>query len=178
LFYDRVPEESRLASGQGRLEFERTRELLARVLPAPPARIVDVGGAAGDYSLWLAGQGYEVHLVDVTPRLVEEARKRSAQSATPLASLSVADARRLSQEDELCAAVILLGPLYHLPEAAGFQDVEVLGVEGPAWLLPDFDARWDDPALRKDLLDVARALESAPSATGISAHLLGIARKP
>jgi hypothetical protein len=44
--------------------------------------------------------------------------------------------------------------------------------------LPDFDARWDDPALRKDLLDAARALESGPSVVGVSAHLLGIGRKP
>src|SRR5204862_7257984 len=31
-------------------------------------------------------------------------------------------------------------------EAAGFGDVRILGVEGPAWILPDFDARWDDVA--------------------------------
>ena len=63
-------------------------------------------------------------------------------------------------------------------EAAGFGDVRILGVEGPAWILPDFDARWDDVALKKDLLDVARALESESSIFGASAHLLGIGRKP
>jgi len=63
-------------------------------------------------------------------------------------------------------------------ETAGFRDVTVLGVEGPAWLLADFDERWDDPALRKDMLDVARALEAEPSTMGVSAHLLGIGRKP
>jgi len=61
--------------------------------------------------------------------------------------------------------------------AAGFADVQVLGVEGPAWLLPDFDARWNDAALRADILAVARALESAPSAIGVSAHLLGVGTK-
>jgi hypothetical protein len=44
-------------------------------------------------------------------------------------------------------------------------------------MLADFDARWDDPALRKDLLDAVRALEAEPSVVGISAHLLGIGRK-
>jgi hypothetical protein len=56
--------------------------------------------------------------------------------------------------------------------------VTVLGVEGPAWILPDFDARWADEGLRKDIMDVARALEAAPSALGVSAHLLGVGRKP
>src|SRR5712671_2304144 len=93
-YYARFPEESRLRFGSSRLEFERTKEILTRVLPPPPARIVDVGGAAGAYSMWLAEQGYEVHLVDASPRLVEEAQGRTT-SATPIASLSVADARRL-----------------------------------------------------------------------------------
>ena len=75
-YYERFAEESRLAAGASRLEFERTKEILQRLLPTPPARIVDVGGAAGVYSAWLAGLGYEVHLVDASERLVGEARKR------------------------------------------------------------------------------------------------------
>ena len=39
--YSRFPEESRLASGASRLEFERTKDVLARVLPRPPCRVVD-----------------------------------------------------------------------------------------------------------------------------------------
>ncbi|HEY7727309.1 MAG TPA: class I SAM-dependent methyltransferase [Candidatus Eisenbacteria bacterium] len=261
-YYDRFPEESRLATGPSRLEFERTREILARVLPKPPARVIDVGGAAGAYSAWLAEVGYEAHLVDASPRLVEEARRRNEKLSRPIESLSVADARRLPQESGRAAGVLVMGPLYHLtaaedrmvalreahrvlaapgvvvvaavsryassldglarklsldprfvrirdrdladgqhrndtdnpdyfttayfhrPEdlraeltAAGFRDVQVLGVEGPGWMLSDFDARWEDGALRKDLLDVARALESEPSILGASAHLLGVGRK-
>jgi hypothetical protein len=73
---------------------------------------------------------------------------------------------------------------FHLPEdlhgeleAARFGDVTVLGVEGPGWLLSDFDARWDDPARRAEMMAVAARLEAAPSAVGVSAHLLGLARK-
>ncbi len=62
--------------------------------------------------------------------------------------------------------------------AAGFADARVLGMEGPVWLLPDFDAQWEDPALREGLVDVARALESEPSVLGASAHLLAIAHRP
>ena len=59
-----------------------------------------------------------MHLLDASPRLVEEARKRSATSARPLASLTVGDARRLPQEDGCVNAVLLMGPLYHLTVAA------------------------------------------------------------
>lgn len=262
-YYDRFPEESRLASGPSRLEFERTKDILSRVLPKAPSVVVDAGGAAGAYSAWLAELGYEAHLVDASPRLVEEARRRNATLAKPIASLSVGDARRLPQEDGSVHAVLLMGPLYHLPDAAdrllalgearrilvasgvvvvaaisryasaldglarklsmdprfvkirdqdlangqhrnetddvryfttayfhrpeelsgeletaGFRDVRVFGVEGPGWILPDLEARWEDAALRKDLDDVARALECEPSLLGASAHLLAVGRKP
>ena len=75
-FYTQFAEESRLGAGSARLEYERTRELLERLLPPPPGRIVDVGGGAGAYAFWLADRGYQIDLVDATPRLVEEARRR------------------------------------------------------------------------------------------------------
>jgi len=260
-YYASFPEEARLTRGSSRLEFERTKDVLARVLPASPARVVDVGGAAGAYSMWLAERGYEVHLVDAAPRLVEEARRRNTGLPKPIASFSVADARDLPQESGSAEAVLVMGPLYHLTEApdrlaalgeaarvlvpggivvtaaisryasaldglgrltqdarfveirnrdlesgqhrneteridyfttayfhrpedlrleietAGFTDARVLGVEGPGWTLPDFEERWGDPALRNELLEVARRLESEPGILGASAHLLGIGRK-
>ncbi len=117
-YYDRFQEESRLAAGPGELEFERTKEILLRHLPAPPARIVDVGGAAGVYSLWLADTGYDVHLVDTSERLVHEARQRSAKAARPVTKFSVSDARELPDEDESADAVLVMGPLYHLTRRA------------------------------------------------------------
>ena len=116
-YYERFAEESRLAAGPSRLEFERTKELIARILPKPPARIVDVGGAAGAYSAWLAEQRYEVHLVDASARLVDEARGRNATLARPIASLTLADARALPQPDGFADVLLLMGPLYHLPAA-------------------------------------------------------------
>jgi hypothetical protein len=46
-YYAAFAEEERLATGASRLEFERTKEMLSRLLPPPPARVIDVGGAAG-----------------------------------------------------------------------------------------------------------------------------------
>jgi len=117
-YYDRGEEERRLGDW-GRLEFLRTRELLARFLPAPPATVLDVGGAAGAYALPLAAEGYEVHLVDPVALHVEQARAASAaQSDAPLASAVVGDARELPVEDRSADVVLLLGPLYHLTDAA------------------------------------------------------------
>ena len=260
-YYDRFPEESRLASGPFTLEFERTKDILARVLPAAPAKVIDVGGAAGTYSAWLADRGYDVHLIDATPRLVATARERNATLTRPIASIAVGDARSLAEPDGSATAVMIMGPLYHLPsstdrltalreahrvlappgivvaaaisryasaldglsrkvldpaflrirdqdlidgqhrnptdtlnyfttayfhrpedlrvelEAAGFSEVDVMGVEGVAWMFADFESRWADEALRQDILNVARALEAEPSIVGVSAHLLGIGRK-
>jgi SAM-dependent methyltransferase len=261
-YYDGYAEESRLQQGPMQLELERTQDILTRVLPAAPARIVDVGGAAGVYSAWLAARGYDVRLLDASPRLVDEARRRNATLQRPIATLEVGDARALPYESASADAVLVMGPLYHLtsrgdrvqalreawrvlvpggvaavagisrfasaldglarglavdpafvrmrdrdlvdgqhrndtsrgdyfttayfhrPEelgdelaAAGFADARVLGVEGPAWMVADFDARWADPVLHADMMAMARAMESEPAMLGVSAHLLAIGRK-
>ena len=117
-YYDRGEEQGRLGDW-GRLEFLRTRELLARFLPAPPATVLDVGGAAGAYALPLAAEGHDVHLVDPVALHVEQARAASAaQPDTPLASAVVGDARALPVDDHSADVVLLLGPLYHLTDAA------------------------------------------------------------
>ena len=113
-YYEQVCRGNRLAAGASLLEFERTKEILLRLLPKPPARIVDVGGAAGVYSAWLADLGYEVHLVDASERLIVEARKVNATLSKPIASVSVADARQLPQPDNFADVVLVMGPLYHL----------------------------------------------------------------
>jgi ubiquinone/menaquinone biosynthesis C-methylase UbiE len=262
-YYDQTPEETRLHVGPFQLEALRTRELIERHAPRPPATVLDVGGAAGAYAGWLATAGYSVHLIDPVPRLVAEARRRSATLPYPIASCDVGDARALSLPTASADIVLLLGPLYHLitledrmralTEAARvlkpgallfaaaisryasaldglardlFQDArfgaiveqdlqdgqhrnptervdyfttayfhrpdelrtEVMqaglvveglyGLEGPAWILPDFAERWADARRQSDVVRVARALESEPSVLGVSAHLLVVARKP
>jgi hypothetical protein len=56
-YYRRGGERDRLSAGTGRLEFLRTRDVLRRTLPDPPARIADVGGATGVYAGPLAADG-------------------------------------------------------------------------------------------------------------------------
>jgi ubiquinone/menaquinone biosynthesis C-methylase UbiE len=259
-YYAREPEETRLEQGPFQLERARTLELIRRHAPSPPARVIDVGGAAGAYAFELAAHGYEVHLVDASERLVLEARRRDAGAV--LASCDVGDARALPQPDAFADAVLLLGPLYHLTErddrlaslrearrvlrpggvllaaaisryasaldgimrdlfadprftaiverdlaegqhrngterreyfttsyfhtpedlaaevgASGFELVGVHGIEGPGWLLADFETCWNDPRRREDVLRVARQLEEEPSIRGASAHLMAVATR-
>jgi ubiquinone/menaquinone biosynthesis C-methylase UbiE len=117
-YYHQAPEEDRLEQGPFVLEEVRSRELIERCARRPPATVLDVGGAAGAYALWLADAGYTVHLVDPVPRLVAEAERRSAARSRPLASSRVGDARALPFPDRSADIVLLLGPLYHLTEAA------------------------------------------------------------
>jgi ubiquinone/menaquinone biosynthesis C-methylase UbiE len=120
-FYDEGQEAGRLEDW-GRLEFARTMELLRRFLPAPPARVLDVGGGAGAYALPLARRGYEVHLIDPVALHIEQALAAAgADREAALASAQIGDARALPQPDGEADAVLLLGPLYHLTDAADRQ---------------------------------------------------------
>jgi SAM-dependent methyltransferase len=116
-YYERAPEEARLKQGPFQLEEARTRELIQRYAPPPPGNVVDVGGAAGAYALWLAQAGYAVHLLDPVPRLVAEAQRLSAAAERPLVSCRVGDARALDVPAETADIVLLLGPLYHLTDS-------------------------------------------------------------
>jgi ubiquinone/menaquinone biosynthesis C-methylase UbiE len=111
-YYETGIERDRLTLGYSRIEFERTKELLERHLPRPPARLLDVGGGPGVYADWLAGLGYEVRLLDPSPLHVTQAIERSGHRFTA----AEGDARHLDEEDESYDAVLLLGPLYHLTE--------------------------------------------------------------
>lgn len=109
-YYERGGEHLRLTAGTGRLEFLRTWDVLARALPPAPARIVDVGGATGAYARPLAEAGHTVRVIDPVPDHV------AAAGALPGVTAAVGDARSLPEPDASADAVLLLGPLYHLPE--------------------------------------------------------------
>ena len=111
-YYERGDERERLSSARGTLELARTLELLERVLPPPPADVLDVGGGPGTYAAILAERGYRVKLVDIVPLHVEQAREHGTFEA------ALGDARSLDEPDAGRDVVLLLGPLYHLTERA------------------------------------------------------------
>ncbi|WP_344212292.1 class I SAM-dependent methyltransferase [Kribbella sancticallisti] len=108
----RHDEATRLSSTlRGQLERVRLHDLLTRYLPEPPADVADVGGGPGVHAMWLKERGYSVELLDPVQRHVE-------QAAAAGISAVLGDARRLPWENEDFDAVLLAGPMYHLPEAA------------------------------------------------------------
>jgi SAM-dependent methyltransferase len=104
-----------------RVEFAVTLRALRDILPER-ARILDVGGGPGRYAVALAAAGHAVTLVDVSPRLLERARAYAADRKVSLVAIVEASATDLSCFD--CSAfdtVLLLGPLYHLPDEGDRQ---------------------------------------------------------
>ena len=256
-------EANRLETLDGKIDRERTRELLERFLPPAPAIVYDIGGGTGKHACWLARLGYEVHMIDIVPLHVELARQESArQPEHQLASAEVGDACSLDWNDESADAALLFGPLYHLTDKrdrqralseayrvlktggvlmvvgisrfastldglrqgflkdpefveivkgdlknglhrnptenqnyfmetffhhpdelkaeitdAGFLNSRIYGVEGPSWLAPNLDEWWNNEEQRDILLWIARALESEPALSGISAHLIAVGVK-
>ena len=108
-YYEQLyAERDRLGRREGKLEFARTQELLGRFLPAPPAKIIDIGGGTGSYASWLASLGYDVHLVDIVPAHVQAAAQEGTFAAV------VGDACALPAPDAHYDVALLFGPLYHL----------------------------------------------------------------
>jgi hypothetical protein len=69
------------------------------------------------------------------------------------------------------------GELKDEMEAAGLIHEETLAVQGPGWLVPEFEERWQDAGQREVLLTVIGWMEREPVALGTSPHLMAVARK-
>lgn len=116
--YADYDEANRLRTGMGLLEFRHMTELLARYLPAPPARLIDIGGAAGEYTFWMAERGYEAHLLDIVPKHIAEAKRRAAETDCAPAAMVVGDALDMPYGEGVFDGAFMAGPLYHLMERA------------------------------------------------------------
>lgn len=141
-------------SAQGRLEFERTQEIVRAATPAP-ARVLDVGGATGVHAAPLADAGYEVVLIEPVESQVRIAREVGTFEAL------VGDARELPFPDDSFDAVLMAGPIYHLAEREERlrslrEAVRVcrLGGHVHAAAIPRFLA-FAVAALNRDVLDAA-----------------------
>lgn len=108
-----------------RMEFENTTDYLARHLPAAEQsdgsiRILDAGGGAGRYTVWLAERGYEVEHCDLSAEQVRIAREKVAERGLETrVTCQQADLRDLPFEEDAFDAVCCLGgPLSHVVDEA------------------------------------------------------------
>jgi len=259
-YYNQGFESARL-TGES-LERLRTESILQRLLPKPPATILDVGGADGVYAFPLARAGYNVHLVDPIPLHIQQAQQKAESSGIQVASITEGDARKLAFADCSADAVLFLGPLYHLCartdrlaalheahrtlkpggvflgafisryaslldglrqdwlerdefaaivrqdlqngehrnpttnpfyftdtqfhhpdearaelEQAGFGNVQLLAVEGPAWLVSGIENQLARPRGAQRILEFLQQIEGENSLNGVSGHFIGAAQR-
>lgn len=58
---------------------------------------------------------------------------------------------------------------------AGFGDVQLVAIEGPAWNAALFRETWNDAVQRTKLLEFLSLIEGEPSIQGASAHVMAVA---
>jgi len=109
---------------QGALEFAINKAWIQKFLPESGARILDIGGGPGRYSIWLAAQGYRVTLADLSPDLLAIAREKASEGGVELEDIVEVNAVDLSQfAEDSFDAILCLGPMYHLLEESDREAV-------------------------------------------------------
>ena len=88
---------------------------LRRLLPAPPAAVLDMGAGTGFLSLLLAGQGYRVTAADLSPGML--ARLKAKAAGTGLA-ISVVETDALDPPEGRFDAVVERHLIWTLPDPA------------------------------------------------------------
>lgn len=112
------------------------RNLLLEVLPAAPARVVDLGCGTGTLTRLLINEGYAVDGLDLSPEMIIRARAK-----VPEATFVVGDASRPALEPATYDVVLCRHVLWAMrnPEAAVTRWVELLAPGGSVVLV---EGRW------------------------------------
>ncbi len=111
--YELFDEDSRLnRSKAARVEFITTVRIIEDYL-RPGDKILDIGAGAGEYSLYFAEKGYDIHAVELSDANIAAFRRK----ILPSHSLELVQGNALdlsAYSDESFDIVLLFGPLYHL----------------------------------------------------------------
>jgi ubiquinone/menaquinone biosynthesis C-methylase UbiE len=66
-------------TGLGHLVDKVERELAERMFKPSGVRVLEVGSGTGQYTVWLARQGYEITAVDISPEMMKRAQAKMAE---------------------------------------------------------------------------------------------------
>jgi len=91
----------------------RTKELIGRYLLNEGMSILDVGGANGIYSFYLADLGHDVSLLDIAANHVEQAIEINSKRTNKLQGIILGDVQTFESTEKF-DIIILHGPLYHI----------------------------------------------------------------
>jgi ubiquinone/menaquinone biosynthesis C-methylase UbiE len=119
-YYDGCVEKEweRLSKPYRKLELVSTLRLVEEHFPSS-GRVLDLGGGPGRYAIELARRDYRVTLVDLSPECILFAERKLGELGLEVDAAEQGDARDLSSlPSETFDAALLLGPMYHLVEAA------------------------------------------------------------
>ena len=140
-YYDGFDEWGRLDSPEGVRELARALEVLTERL-SPGARVLDLGGGPGRYTVELVRRGHSVVLADLSSAQLDIARRRLTEAGLSdnVESIDEVNATNLSiYSDASFDAVIVFGPFYHLVSDAERRQTaaeirRVLATHGQAFI--------------------------------------------
>lgn len=89
---------------------------LRRLLPEPPAAVLDVGAGTGFLSLLLAGQGYDVTALDLSPAMLARLQAKAAERGLTIRTVA---GEALTPPPGDFAAVVERHLVWTLPDPAG-----------------------------------------------------------
>ncbi|MFF8599975.1 class I SAM-dependent methyltransferase [Streptomyces sp. NPDC015232] len=148
--------------------------LLRSWMPTDPVDVLDVGCGTGSVSALLAEAGHRVTGVDLSPRMIEQARAKFATAGLPGRFL-VGDAMAPPTHDRRFGAVLSRHLVWTLPDPeAALRDWASRLHPGGRLLL--IEGRWREAA--QDAAPYVPGAESLPWNGGISARDLTAALRP
>lgn len=135
-----------------------------------PLRILDVGTGAGYFAVLLAKEGHEVWGIDITPAMIEEAKKLAADCQKSI-RFQVMDAQKLDFPDETFDAVIARNLTWTLPEPRQAYR-EWLRVLSNGGVLLNFDADYGHEVFQMESEQGEKTWSSSGYHKGMTEELL------
>ena len=167
--------EGHYGSLRGRVRTHVIQRQLRTHLPPPPCALVDVGGGAGNQSLPLASDGYQVTIVDPSPAMLARAETKLAElgsavgSRVRLVQASADDAIEATGGQQF-AGVLCHGVIMYVPDPRPFvATLAALAQPGAlvSLVAKNASALATRPALEGDWSEALRAFDATHQVNGL-----------